>query len=57
MSGLRNRYSRRSSYQHRPHQLQPHTRQHHSQEHRDSIKLSRIKDESDSGYTRKNVEC
>ncbi|CAG8432924.1 6070_t:CDS:10 [Diversispora eburnea] len=60
MSGSRNRYSRRTSYQHRPHQLQPHTRQHHSQEHRDSIKLSRInsflsriRDESDSGYTRK----
>ncbi|GET01157.1 serine/threonine-protein kinase SMG1 isoform X2 [Rhizophagus clarus] len=42
MSGSRNRYGRRSSYQHRQHQAQAHFQHSHSQENRESAKLSRI---------------
>ncbi|GBC43817.2 serine/threonine-protein kinase SMG1 isoform X3 [Rhizophagus irregularis DAOM 181602=DAOM 197198] len=42
MSGSRNRYGRRSSYQHRQHQTQSHFQHSHSQENRESAKLSRI---------------
>ncbi|CAG8459304.1 17347_t:CDS:10, partial [Acaulospora colombiana] len=64
MSGSRNRYGRRSSYQHRPHQTPPYVQQHFNQEHRDSAKLSRvnqllsrIRDENESVYSRRTAQA
>ncbi|CAI2173764.1 5161_t:CDS:10 [Funneliformis geosporum] len=60
MSGPRNRYGRRSPYQHRQHQTQSHFQRSHSQENRESAKLSRvhlllsrIRDENDLVYSRR----